>query len=209
MGWSSTEDLLVVQDDGVVLMYDLFGQFKKTIGMGQVCLIGIFESIFIISRCDLPNCHLKVCVYDNLHLRRLVKQKFWIVRYLTVTMVLESPSWQLLTGFLYSTMLKIRAYGCLKISQVCCWIRVFMFSLIIVLNSLKNIWLLLLSGLNALPNCWTVVSEDRTTEVMLIQGNELFVVGTFHEPIKKVAWVLIMAVFAPLDYVSFNQVPSF
>lgn len=35
MGWSHTEDLLFVQDDGVVLVYDMFLTFKKTFGMGQ------------------------------------------------------------------------------------------------------------------------------------------------------------------------------
>ena len=36
MGWSSTEDLLCVQDDGNVLVYDVFGTYMRTITMGQV-----------------------------------------------------------------------------------------------------------------------------------------------------------------------------
>ena len=36
MGWSNTEDLLFVQDDGVVIVYDYFLNFKRTFGMGQV-----------------------------------------------------------------------------------------------------------------------------------------------------------------------------
>ena len=36
MGWSHTEDLLCVQEDGVVLVYDMFLNFKRTFGMGQV-----------------------------------------------------------------------------------------------------------------------------------------------------------------------------
>jgi len=36
LGWSNTEDLLCVQDDGVVLTYDMFLNFKRTFGMGQV-----------------------------------------------------------------------------------------------------------------------------------------------------------------------------
>jgi hypothetical protein len=36
MGWSHTEDLLFVQEDGVVLVYDMFLTFKKTFGMGKV-----------------------------------------------------------------------------------------------------------------------------------------------------------------------------
>lgn len=36
MGWTVTEDLLCVQDDGVVLVYDFFLNFKRTFGLGQV-----------------------------------------------------------------------------------------------------------------------------------------------------------------------------
>ncbi|XP_002734080.3 vacuolar protein sorting-associated protein 16 homolog, partial [Saccoglossus kowalevskii] len=35
LGWSSNEDLLCVQDDGSVLVYDIFGVFKRTFSMGQ------------------------------------------------------------------------------------------------------------------------------------------------------------------------------
>lgn len=35
IGWTCSEDLLCVQDDGVVLIYDLFCNFKKTFGMGE------------------------------------------------------------------------------------------------------------------------------------------------------------------------------
>lgn len=36
MGWTIMEDLLFVQDDGVVLVYDMFLTFKRTFSMGQV-----------------------------------------------------------------------------------------------------------------------------------------------------------------------------
>ncbi|KAK3602689.1 hypothetical protein CHS0354_017895 [Potamilus streckersoni] len=35
LGWSQTEDLLFVQDDGTILIYDLFLSFKKVLSMGQ------------------------------------------------------------------------------------------------------------------------------------------------------------------------------
>jgi hypothetical protein len=35
MGWSCVEDLICVQDDGSVLIYDIFGNFKRTFTMGQ------------------------------------------------------------------------------------------------------------------------------------------------------------------------------
>ena len=36
MGWSVTEDLLFVADDGTVMVYDIHGAIKKTLSMGQV-----------------------------------------------------------------------------------------------------------------------------------------------------------------------------
>ncbi|XP_041371955.1 vacuolar protein sorting-associated protein 16 homolog isoform X2 [Gigantopelta aegis] len=35
LGWSNTEELLCIQDDGVVLIYDIYLNFKRTFGMGQ------------------------------------------------------------------------------------------------------------------------------------------------------------------------------
>ncbi|KAJ4427721.1 hypothetical protein ANN_25373 [Periplaneta americana] len=35
LGWSSTEDLLCVQDDGSVLIYDMFGTYQHTFSVGQ------------------------------------------------------------------------------------------------------------------------------------------------------------------------------
>ena len=39
VGWSNVEDLVCVQDDGSVLIYDMFGTFKRTLTMGQVPLV--------------------------------------------------------------------------------------------------------------------------------------------------------------------------
>jgi vacuolar protein sorting-associated protein 16 len=35
MGWSDSEELLCVQDDGLVLIYDIFGKYQHTFSMGQ------------------------------------------------------------------------------------------------------------------------------------------------------------------------------
>jgi len=35
ISWSASEDLICIQDDGTVLIYDMFGAFKRTVGMGQ------------------------------------------------------------------------------------------------------------------------------------------------------------------------------
>ena len=39
MGWSVTEDLLCVADDGIVMVYDIHGAIKKILSMGQVSFI--------------------------------------------------------------------------------------------------------------------------------------------------------------------------
>ena len=36
LAWDNVEDLLCIQDDGSVLVYDIFGSFKRTFSMGQV-----------------------------------------------------------------------------------------------------------------------------------------------------------------------------
>ena len=36
MGWSVSEDLLCVADDGSVFVYDIHGAIKRTLTMGQV-----------------------------------------------------------------------------------------------------------------------------------------------------------------------------
>lgn len=38
LGWSISDELLCVQEDGSVLIYDLFGSFKRHFSMGQVGL---------------------------------------------------------------------------------------------------------------------------------------------------------------------------
>lgn len=35
MGWSDSEELLCVQENGIVLIYDLFGEFLHKFSMGQ------------------------------------------------------------------------------------------------------------------------------------------------------------------------------
>lgn len=36
LGWTISDDLLCVQEDGTVLVYDLFGSFKRHFSMGNV-----------------------------------------------------------------------------------------------------------------------------------------------------------------------------
>lgn len=39
LGWSVSDELLCIQEDGTVLIYDLFGSFKRHFSMGQVSLL--------------------------------------------------------------------------------------------------------------------------------------------------------------------------
>jgi len=36
MGWSASEDLICILEDGNVLLYDIYGSIQKTTSMGQV-----------------------------------------------------------------------------------------------------------------------------------------------------------------------------
>ncbi|KAI4793360.1 hypothetical protein KUCAC02_032775 [Chaenocephalus aceratus] len=36
VGWTVSDELLLVQEDGSVLIYDVFGTFKRHFSMGQV-----------------------------------------------------------------------------------------------------------------------------------------------------------------------------
>lgn len=36
LGWTVTDELLCIQEDGSVLIYDMFGSFKRHFSMGQV-----------------------------------------------------------------------------------------------------------------------------------------------------------------------------
>ena len=55
MGWSITEDLLCVADDGTVMVYDIHGAIKKTLSMGQVSV----KSFCIMKRLKKNAC----CMY--------------------------------------------------------------------------------------------------------------------------------------------------
>lgn len=35
MGWTDSEELLCVQEDGVILIYDMFGHYQHKFSMGQ------------------------------------------------------------------------------------------------------------------------------------------------------------------------------
>ena len=51
MGWSVSEDLLCVADDGSVFVYDIHGAIKKTLTMGQVSQ-SFHLVLFIITEVD-------------------------------------------------------------------------------------------------------------------------------------------------------------
>ena len=57
MGWSVTEDLLCVADDGTVMVYDFHGAIKKTLSMGQVSV----KSFCIMERLKKKTLYVYVC----------------------------------------------------------------------------------------------------------------------------------------------------
>lgn len=41
LGWTASEDLLCIQEDGTVLIYNLFCEFKRHFSMGNVSGTGL------------------------------------------------------------------------------------------------------------------------------------------------------------------------
>lgn len=53
LGWSNTDDLLCVLEDGAVLMYDMFGTYQHTFGMGQVSSFVIYNAeLLLVPLCN-------------------------------------------------------------------------------------------------------------------------------------------------------------
>ena len=54
IGWTASEHLMCVQDDGVAIMYDIFGNVEKKFDMGEVCdhfiYLVIAEDIILSTR---------------------------------------------------------------------------------------------------------------------------------------------------------------
>lgn len=49
MGWSDSEELICIQDDGTVLIYDMFGNFQQNFSMGQEAKDTKVSFTFILS----------------------------------------------------------------------------------------------------------------------------------------------------------------
>lgn len=116
IGWSSTEDLLCIQRDGTLLVYDLFGKFHGRFSMGQVAR----ENEVIDSR------------------------------------IFYNPSSgtsgvAILTGnYKFFVVSNVKHPQSKKMADVL--------------------------GLLSPPSCWSVISKDRDTYVMLAKDGHLFVV---------------------------------
>lgn len=70
MGWSDTEELLCVQEDGVVLIYNLFGQYQHKFSMGQEAndTKVIDAKIYATSQgtgCAVMTTHFRIFIVNN------------------------------------------------------------------------------------------------------------------------------------------------
>lgn len=64
LGWTVTDDLLCVQEDGTVLVYDLFGGFKRHFSMGNVRMHTVSKG-YIRDSIPIKHCFFKsVLIYD-------------------------------------------------------------------------------------------------------------------------------------------------
>ncbi|XP_053710032.1 vacuolar protein sorting-associated protein 16 homolog isoform X1 [Synchiropus splendidus] len=116
IGWTVTDELLCIQEDGTVLVYDLFGSFKRHFSMGQ----------------DVVN-------------SQVLEAK-----------VFHSP---------YGTGIAI-VTGASR------------FTLATNIDDLKLRRLPEVPGLQGVPSCWVVLTQDRQTKVLLANGPEIFVLDT-------------------------------
>uniref|UniRef100_A0A4W3IJR3 Vacuolar protein sorting-associated protein 16 homolog n=1 Tax=Callorhinchus milii TaxID=7868 RepID=A0A4W3IJR3_CALMI len=79
IGWTASEDLLFIQDDGTVLIYDIFGTFKRHFSMGNEVLQNrvveakVFHSVYGSGVAILTGAFRFTCAtnIDDLKLRRL------------------------------------------------------------------------------------------------------------------------------------------
>ncbi|XP_071444220.1 vacuolar protein sorting-associated protein 16 homolog [Hetaerina americana] len=125
MGWTTEEELLCVQDDGQVLIYDIFGKHKHTFGIGQEAK----EFKVIEARVFNHGNHgTGIVVMTSLYRIHLINN----IQDPRVRPLAEAPN------------------------------------------------------LNSPPNCWTVLSEDRQTRVLLAYGKQLYVImhGQNAQPVK-------------------------
>lgn len=68
MGWSQQEELLCVQEDGMVLIYDMFGNYQHTFSMGNVML---FQILYHLSRDGLYWKSSWMPIPDDAHTTRI------------------------------------------------------------------------------------------------------------------------------------------
>ncbi|XP_030637561.1 vacuolar protein sorting-associated protein 16 homolog isoform X2 [Chanos chanos] len=113
LGWTVSDDLLCIQEDGTVLVYDMFGNFKKHFSMGSE-------------------------VVQN----QVLEAK-----------VFHSP---------YGTGIAIVT-------------GTFRFTLATNIDDLKLRRLPEVPGLQGLPSCWAVLTQDRQSKVLLASGADLFI----------------------------------
>ncbi|XP_061909972.1 vacuolar protein sorting-associated protein 16 homolog [Entelurus aequoreus] len=113
LGWTVSDELLCIQEDGSVLIYDLFGSFKRHFSMGQE----VVQSQALEAK------------------------------------VFHSP---------YGTGVAIVTGS-------------FRFTLATNISDLKLRRLPAVPGLQGLPSCWSVLTQDRQTKVLLVIGMELYI----------------------------------
>ncbi|KAI8484680.1 Vacuolar protein sorting-associated protein 16 [Branchiostoma belcheri] len=169
LGWSCSEELLCVQEDGSVLVYDIFGQFKRTFSMGteakemKVRDCRIFNShqgtglavmtssyrIFMVNNVDEPR------------IRRMadVPGTGTPEGDPTVTLV-GDPGGQ---SGRSSQQLDEDSAACVNMT----WSGR-------PSQQLDEAEAVVVSGLDAPPSSWVVISQDRQSRVLLARENDLY-----------------------------------
>lgn len=130
--WTSSEELLCIQDDGTVSLFDMFGSFQNSFHMGQEA------------------------------------KDTKIIDAQTFSSPMGTGLVVLTTNFRFFVVNNIKDPRIRKFPDIPGQIYVIDFCAEVCGN------LLLLIGVNIVPSCWTAMSEDRQTKVIVAKERDIY-----------------------------------
>ncbi|KAG8236734.1 hypothetical protein J437_LFUL014231, partial [Ladona fulva] len=173
MGWSSGEELLCIQDDGQVLIYDIFGKHQHTFGIGQYEIYNMgWEREVSLESMVVAAAHFggPIAVTRD-------RQQFVKVQGLGKPKIsIYSASGQIFSSFVEAKEFKVidaKIFNSDQVTGIAVMTSMYRIYLVNNVKEPRVRHLAEVPSLNKLPNCWTVVSEDRQTKVLLAEGKQV------------------------------------
>ncbi|PKU46798.1 hypothetical protein llap_2882 [Limosa lapponica baueri] len=157
LGWTASEDLLCIQEDGTVLIYNLFCEFKRhfSMGNGRVWVSLSLPAGLPAGNCPRDpwgrfRCRSKACLsWDTYH---------------------QCSTREVLQNHVLEAKVFHTEYG----TGVAILTRAYRFSLTTNIDDLKLRRMPEVPGLQKPPSCWAVLSQDRVTIVLLAVEQDLY-----------------------------------